>query len=191
MFRPDNPTDRTQGCDVVSAQTSGIRGRVASGRHGKYQLDVTACDVTDLVRHAGGWLYDRAMAGWDVSVLLSSDGDVTPLRILGLRTQRPQSEDDPSAPPRALALAASADALAANGLLREEVLRAMKRGFVEVTLWGDPKANGFDRGVETVEHVLSAAACAFKAHALRAAGHDESVVPVETFLRRPTAFLAG
>lgn len=191
MVRPENPSERTQGCDVVSAQTSRIRARVASGRHGKYQLDVTACDVTDLVRHAGGWLYDRAMAGWDVSVLLSREGDVTPLRILGLRTQRPELEDDSSAPARALALAASADALAANPLLREDVFRAMKRGLVEVTLWGDPHANGVDRGVESMQHVLSSAACAFKAHALRAAGLDESVGPVETFLRRPSAFLAG
>ena len=115
-----------------------MRARVASGAHGKYQLDVTACDVTDVVRHAGGWLYDRAMAGWDVSVLVSDAGDVTPLRILGLRTQRLGPEDDPTAPPRALALAASTDALAANSLLREDVLRAMKRGLVEVTLWGEP-----------------------------------------------------
>jgi hypothetical protein len=204
VVRPENPSERTQGCDVVSAQTSGIRARVASGRHGKYQLDVTACDVTDLVRHAGGWLYDRAMAGWDVSVLLSREGDVTPLRILGLRTQRPALEDDSSAPARALALATSADALAANPLLREDVFRAMKRGLVEVTLWGDFAggqqrsdpgrrfgANGVDRGVESVTHVLSSAARAFKAHALRAAGLDEPVGPVETFLHGPTAFLVG
>ena len=41
--------------------------------HGKYQLDVTACDVADVVRHAGGWLYDRAMAGWDVAVTVTDD----------------------------------------------------------------------------------------------------------------------
>jgi hypothetical protein len=184
----------------VSAQIYGIRARVASGRHGKYQLDVSACDVIDVVRHAGGWLYDRAKGGWDVSVLLSSDGDVTPLRILGLRTERLETEDDPTAPPRALALAASMEALAANSLLREDVLRAMKRGLGEVTLWGDFSggqersdpgrhfsASGFDRGVESVEHLLSSAACAFKAHALRAAGLDEAVGAVETFRRRPTA----
>jgi hypothetical protein len=171
----------------VSAQTSGMRARVASGRHGKYQLDVTACDVTDVVRHAGGWLYDRAMSGWDVTVLVSDAGDVTPLRILGLRTQRLGSEDDPTAPPRGLALAASTDALAANSLLREDVLRAMKRGLVEVTLWGDPGSSGF----ESVEHVLSSAARAFKTHALRAAGLDEPVGAVEVFRRRPTAFPFG
>jgi hypothetical protein len=174
----------------VSAQTSGMRGRVTSGRHGKYQLDVTACDVADLVRHAGGWLYDRSREGWDVSVLLSGGGDVTPLQILGLGAQRPPVDDDPSAPHRAMALAVSSDALAANSLLREDVIRAMRRGFVEVTLWGDPTAHGLNRGVEPEEHVLSAAARAFKAHALRAIGLDEAVAPAETFLRRSTAFLA-
>jgi hypothetical protein len=175
----------------VSAQRSGARARVASGRHGKYQLDVTAGDVTDLVRNAGGWLYDRAMAGWDVSVLFSRECDPAPLRILGLSSRRPDLDDDPTAPPRALALAASTASLAANSLLREDVLRAMKRGLVEVTLWGEPTTKGFDRGVESTEHVLSGAARAFKSHALRAAGVDESAGPVETFLRRPTAFLGG
>jgi hypothetical protein len=175
-----------------------MRTRVASGKHGKYQLDVTACDVTDVVRHAGGWLYDRAMSGWDVRVLLSNAGDDTPLRILGLQGQRLEAQDDPTAPPRALALAVSTDALGENSLLREDVLRAMKRGLVEVTLWGersDPGrqfgGGGFDRGVESVEHVLSSAACAFKAHALRAAGLDEPVRAVEIFRRRTSASLAG
>ena len=166
--------------------------RLRSVSHGKYQLDVTACDVVDVVRHAGGWLYDRAMAGWDVAVTVTGDCDVTPLRILGVRTGRPATDDDEStAPPRALALAASADALISAADLRDDVLRTLKRGVDEVTMWGDCGVDGLDRGVESVEHVLSAAARAFKAHALRAAGVDEPVGPVETFRRRPTALLAG
>jgi len=30
----------------------------------RYRLDVVAADVADVVRFAGGWLFDRAMAGW-------------------------------------------------------------------------------------------------------------------------------
>jgi hypothetical protein len=30
---------------------------------------VVAADVIDVVKFAGGWLFDRAMAGWDVTVL--------------------------------------------------------------------------------------------------------------------------
>lgn len=161
--------------------------QVRTVSHGKYQLDVTACDVADVVRHAGGWLYDRAMAGWDVAVTVTGDCDVTPLRILGVRTQRPTSDDDDAtAPPRALALAASADALVAGVELRDDVLRTLKRGTAEVTVWGESGVEGIDRGVESVEHVLSAAARAFKTHALRAVGVDEPAGPVETFRRKPT-----
>jgi hypothetical protein len=192
----------------VSVQTNRARAKVASGRHGKYQLDVTACDVADVVRHAGGWLYDRAMAGWDVCVVVTGECDVTPLRILGVRTERTDIPDDATAPIRALAVAASAEAMATTAGLREDVLRALKRGLIEVTLWGDsggqersdpgrPFDNGDAghegsvRGVESVEHELSAAARAFKAYALRAAGLDEPVGRVETFRRRSTALLAS
>ena len=153
---------------------------------GRYQLDVTACDVVDVVRHAGGWLYDRAMAGWDVAVTVTGDCDLTPLRILGVRTERVEPAEDDGAPPRTLALAASADALAAAAELRDDVLRAFRRGIGEVTVWGENGVDGLDRGIDTVEHVLSAAARAFKKHALHAAGVDEPVGPVETFRRKPT-----
>jgi hypothetical protein len=175
----------------VSAQTYGARAGAATGRYGKYQLDVTARDVADVVRNAGGWLYDRATAGWDVTVVVTSECDVTPLRILGARTERPNPDDDATAPPQALALAASADAMDASAPLRDDVVRALKRGLAEVTLWGEPGAAGLERGIESVEHELSAAARAFKAQALRAAGVDEPVGSVETFRRRATAFLVG
>jgi hypothetical protein len=186
----------------VSVQTYGTRAGVPAGRHGKYQLDVTACDVADVVRNAGGWLYDRAAAGWDVTVMVTGDCDVTPLRILGVQAERLDADDDATAPPRALALAASVDALAGNAPLRDDVLRALKRGLAEVTLWGDlpggqersdrksPSiAAAFERGVEPFDHVLSGAARAFKSHALRAVGIDEPVEPVETFRRKATALL--
>lgn len=35
-----------------------------------YRLDVIATDVADVVRSAGGWLYDRVGAGWEVNVLV-------------------------------------------------------------------------------------------------------------------------
>lgn len=173
----------------MSAQTYGTRAGVTVGRHGKYQLDVTARDVADVVRNAGGWLYDRARAGWDVTVVVTADCDVTPLRILGVRTERATAEDDATAPPRAVALAASTEAMADDTPLRDDVLRALKRGLTEVTLWGG--ATGPERSVESVEHELSAAARAFKAQALRAAGVDEPVGPVETFRRKSTALFGG
>ncbi len=49
----------------------------------RYRLDVVAPTVLDAVRFAGGWIYDRVMAGWDVTVLIRDDEDVRPLEILG------------------------------------------------------------------------------------------------------------
>lgn len=129
-------------------------------------------------------------AGWDVSVVVTSECDLHPLRILGVTAGRRVIDEDSSAPTRALAIAASADALADDPELRATVLRAMKRGIGDVLLWGSAWPEGIERGVDLVEHELSAAARAFKAHALSAAGLAESVGATERFLGR-TSFLAG
>ena len=49
----------------------------------RYRLDVVAASVVDVVRFAGGWLFDRSMAGWDVTVLVADHPDDRPLQILG------------------------------------------------------------------------------------------------------------
>jgi hypothetical protein len=166
------------------------RSRVARNGHGKYRLEVRARDVTDVVRSAGGWLFDRALAGWDVTVVLSHGGDVRPLQILGVNTAH-QEPDDPSAPRRARALAVSSAVAATDPQTRDDVLHALKRGLTEVTLWGDSWPVGLESSAESVEHVLSGAARAFKAQALAALGSAEQVGPVETFRNRTTTFLAG
>lgn len=174
----------------MSSRTFGTRSGVGAGRLGKYQLDVTARDVVDVVSSAGGWLFDRAMAGWDVSVVLTQECDVRPLQILGVSAGRRDIDEDSSAPARALAIAASADAVADDPELRATVLRAMKRGIGDVLLWGSAWPEGVERGVDLVEHELSAAARAFKGHALAAVGLATSVGGCETFLGR-TSFVAG
>ena len=58
----------------------------AKSRLLRYQLNVIATDVADVVQSVGGWLFDRSMAGWDVNVLLANHHDTRPLRILGVRT---------------------------------------------------------------------------------------------------------
>src|SRR5689334_18192410 len=69
----------------------GIRG-VAGRRLGaaeldmRYRLDVVGPSVADVVRFAGGWMYDRVMAGWDVTVLLADRENERPLHILGVAT---------------------------------------------------------------------------------------------------------
>jgi hypothetical protein len=82
----------------MSARTFGTRTRVNTGKLGKYQLDVTASDVADLVRSAGGWLFDRSMAGWDVNVVVTGGCDSLPLQILGVNVESREEDDDATAP---------------------------------------------------------------------------------------------
>lgn len=178
---------------MVSTRTLGARAKAAPSGYGAYQLDVSGRDVADVVQHVGGWLYDRARAGWDVAVAVSDGQDVTALRILGVRTERPGPDGDATAPPRAFAVAASVGAIADDDTLRHHVTTTLKRGVAEVTLWGGAgdEATGVAHGATPVEYVLSAAARAFKTQALRAAGIDEPAGPVEVLRRRATGALAG
>jgi hypothetical protein len=151
----------------------------------RYRLDVVGAGVRDVVTAAGGWLYDRAMAGWDVTVLLDRDDeDIRPLEILGLAvmdleavlqawTQRPHPQT----------VAVAADLFATDARVRNHVLTALDQGRTEVTLWGERWPAELDGNVDAVRHELSAAARAFKAHAQRAANCHEphGVGYVETF----------
>jgi hypothetical protein len=179
----------TQGGDAARSSRAG-RSQPAAGGLGKYQLEVTACDVADVVRSAGGWLYDRAMAGWNVTVALTRGGDLRPLQILGVTVHPQVDDEDSSGPPRGRALAVSSEVVASDPLIRSDVVKALKRGLTEVTLWGDSWPAGLEFRGAPVEHVLSSAARAFKAHALAALGSSEPVGPVETFRSKSTAVFA-
>ena len=137
-----------------------------------YQLNVIAAGVADVVESAGGWLFDRRMAGWDVNVLLSEHDDVRALRILGATTVDLRSglESFLRGPERAAALAVSADLLAIDASIEEEVLEAVRSGLTEVALWGDSRPVDVGGQVDSTEYRLSAAARVFKGHALAAAG---------------------
>lgn len=149
----------------------------------RYRLDVVAPSVAEAVRFAGGWMFDRVMAGWDVHVLLAEEGDVRALKILGAEPMDFESvvaagDDQPH--PQALAVAAGL--IDRDERVREGVLRALDHGMTEVAVWGDIDPTGLDRGVDSVQHRLSSAAKVFKAQALAAAAiGDVAVGPVETF----------
>ncbi len=70
------------------------------------QLDVSAARVADLISVAGGWLCDRAMAGWTVTVWVPDRDHVRSLAILGVTAR---------------ASAAPVDALAVSGAPPGEV----------------------------------------------------------------------
>lgn len=150
-----------------------------------YRLDVVAFDVADVVLSAGGWLFDRAMAGWEVSVLLSEPSNALPLRILGVRTLEWQADFVGGA-----GLAVGAEAFAADAGIRDTVLKALDHSLTEVTLWGDEWPRSVDRATTAVHHRLSAAARVFKRHALDAAGISAPVGPIETLRSDQHAWLS-
>ena len=149
----------------------------------RYRLDVVARNVPEVVRFAGGWLVDRVMAGWDVTVLIGADEDVRPLEILGaevrdLETVLESWEDRPH--PQTVAVAA--DLFDSDARVHQHVLNALEQGATEVTLWGERLPAELDESVDSVEHHLSAAARAFKMQALAAADAEGSgVAHAETF----------
>jgi hypothetical protein len=149
----------------------------------RYRLDVVAPTVLDAVRFAGGWVYDRVMAGWDVTVLVGDGEDTRPLEILGAEVLDLESvlaswEDRPH--PQTVAVAA--DLFDRDARVRRGVLEALEQGATEVTLWGEGLPAELDESVDSVQHQLSAAARAFKAQALAAANDPAADVGrTETF----------
>jgi hypothetical protein len=155
----------------------------------RYRLDVVAADVVDVVRFAGGWLFDRAMAGWDVTVLLADHPDERPLQILGVHTiDLEYALASVGHRPVPQTLAAAADLLGCDSRVRQGVLQALDQGAIEVTWWGEPWPGELDDSVGLVQHQLSAAAQAFKAQALAAAAVPvDSIGLIETFRSRVMA----
>jgi hypothetical protein len=148
----------------------------------RYRLDVVAPTVLDAVKYAGGWVYDRVMAGWDVTVLIGEHGDVRPLEILGAETLDLESvlaswEERPH--PQTVAVAA--DLVEIDARVHHHVLNALEQGATEVTLWGEHLPAELDDSVDSVQHHLSAAARAFKARALAAANQATDVGYTEPF----------
>jgi hypothetical protein len=149
----------------------------------RYRLDVVAASVVDVVRFAGGWLFDRAMAGWDVTVLLADPADDRPLQILGAQTMDLEHAlASVDTRPRPQALAAAADLFGCDSQVRQGVLQALDHGVTEVTLWGQTWPAELDDSVGLVQHRLSSAAQIFKGQALAAAAVSVgSIDPTETF----------
>jgi hypothetical protein len=157
----------------------------AAGIH-RYQLNVIASSTADVVQFAGGWLFDRSRAGWDVNVLVAQHDDPQPMAILGATAT--DLDAGFSGMVRKVAqggaLAVGADMLGTDIRIRDEVLALLKRGLTEVTVWGDAWPAELGRQIDPVPHRVSAAARAFKVHALAAAAvSSDSVSRTETLFR--------
>jgi len=68
--------------------------------------------------------------------------------------------------------------------VRDEVVRVLKRGLTEVTVWGTQWPAELGRQGDSIQHRVSSAARAFKSHALVAADvSTDAVTPTEALFR--------
>lgn len=131
---------------------------------------MVAPTMVEAVQSAGGWLFDTAMAGWDVLVLTADPCDARALRILGTRAADLDAAlTSPVHGPRPHALAVEADLYHSDHRVRRLVLKSLDDGLTEVRFWGERWPTDSDNEPGSVHHRLSVAARAFKAHALQAA----------------------
>jgi hypothetical protein len=154
-------TRRSDPCGAAAMSCPAVPGM-------RYRLDVIAPSVLDVVQSAGGWLFDKRMAGWDVTVAVYEPGDFRPLQILGVDALELTSvplQEGPS--PQNLAVAAGL--LHSDELARRSVFQAFEDGLAEVTVWGEPWPEELHRRNGQVRRRISSAACVFKSHALAAA----------------------
>jgi hypothetical protein len=154
--------------DDQSAQNDFRAPQPAAFPTTRYRLDVIASDVADMIRSAGGWLFDRAVCGWDVNLLTTEPCHFRSLQILGVKSLAYQPPFETKRP-STQALAVAAEVFNTDARVREIVIAALEIGATEVTLWGDTWPTELHQRAEHLQHRLSAAARAFKAHALAAA----------------------
>ena len=152
----------------------------AEGRINHHRLTVLAASTADVVQSAGGWLFDRARAGWDVDVRVADRQDVRPLKILGATTVDTSAQRVRSDVPAGGALAVSASMLCTDPHVRAHVLGLVKGRDAEVLVWADRWPDELGGRVDATEHRLSVAARAFKACALAAVDVSGGVAATET-----------
>jgi hypothetical protein len=166
--------------DEQDRQREVARSRQRTPRLARYQLDVVGAHVADVVDSAGGWLFDRVMAGWDVRVAVAEPGDLAALQILGVQAVGLAAVFGGSGTaPTALAVAGSV--CSANDRVRDALAASVRSARTEVTVWGDVWVPGVGRPGNEVRHELSAAARVFKAQAAFVAELDPAVAAFEVF----------
>jgi hypothetical protein len=139
----------------------------------RYRLHVVAASIADVVTSIGGLIFDRAMAGWDVTVAVPGDveeGADRALRILGARVATAAGTESTGSAPRPHVLAVASDVFVANEPVRRLALAARRGDATEVLLWGRRRPPNLNGRFVPARHRPSAAALLFKSHALAARG---------------------
>jgi hypothetical protein len=141
----------------------------------RYRIAVVGTSVAEIVQHAGGFLFDYGIAGWDVTVIAPANAGCRALQILGARvldldSKRTLSTYRSSLPGDDLtvdAVMGQADLFRARQELPEVLSRRFDCAAADFLLWGDLKT--IDRP-RLREYRMSIAAKAFKNRALEAVG---------------------
>lgn len=142
-----------------------------------YRLHAVATSTAEAVQYAGGWLFDRSMAGWRVTVTAGDESEnERALRILGVEAA---TEPDPLA---IGVLAVSAQRLRGDAPARELVAAVLAAGSREVLLWGDDLDGCQHATGAPSAYRLSAAAREFKRQALAAVALGRADCPQEVFV---------
>lgn len=169
----------------VPATVGHARPRSRAAKVMRYELNVVGSDVAEVVAGLGGWLFDRRMAGWTVRVFLTGPSDGRALHILGVKTGewdglwRSASGD-----PESVAMTVIAAGLfETDEMVRTRGVEALRNGSAEVAFWGARCPAQAGATFRRTQYRLSAAARAFKSHALTAAG-----VPPESASQPETVF---
>ncbi|OLP04096.1 hypothetical protein BVU76_02805 [Mycolicibacterium porcinum] len=153
---------------------------------------VFASSSADAAEFAGGLIFDRVGAGWEVKIHLASAGpeDERTLRILGVKSRMRSARFDPADWPDSILI--GADVFNTQPDIRRIFNAATRRPHTEVAMWGGNWPGDLEVGTGMVEHRLSIAARAFKVYAVASAGLDRPVDPAEQFLsgQRPARTMA-
>lgn len=152
----------------------------------QYELNVVGSSGADLVSGIGGWLFDRSMAGWNVRVALSEPGGDVALRILGLKAVDAKGlwQSMVGDPEHVAMTLIATDRFDADDDVRLRGLTALRAGAGTLAFWGADGPGQLAGQVHRAQYRPSAAARAFKAHALAAVGRAAAPLdPVETVFR--------
>lgn len=168
------------------------------GPSAPYQLNIITDNPVEMICDIGGWVCDKALAGWRTTVILH--GNPNPhgrvLRIVGIDTVVSDTSWSTLTPSPSNQMVVAARSYRNEAVLRRVVDDLLGAGLHDVILWG-PANDGaawqapFDPPSTTHEYRLSVAARALKAQSLIAAGlePDHAVATESPGRRALFAFL--
>jgi hypothetical protein len=150
------------------------------GRGTPHRLVVLGSNIDDTVSAIGGLIVDSVRAGWDVEVFLETEGDERRLRILGVTGRLLPGEfafehGEPDA------VYVHAELHDRSRGVRKLIADVTRRRIAEVATWGGGGETTPAPETE-IEYRLSAAASAFKQHAMRSSAESAFVDSAERFL---------